>query len=473
MKTILKGGTLVTASEMFRADILIEDEKIALIGRDLPVGEDARVVDVSGQLVLPGGVDPHTHFDLPMFGTVSSDDHYTGHKAAAFGGTTTVIDFVPLESEGIEKSVSLWREKADPKAAIDFSFHMNISRFNDHIEAELPALAGMGITSVKVFSAYNNRLRLSDENIFRVMRIAAKLGYLTMLHAENGDVIELLIAEALAAGHTTPEWHALTRPAWTAVEAVLRGSALAAMAGAPLYIVHMNAAGEVDQLAYARAKGLPVMGETCPQYLFFTIDHLRRPDGAKWVCSPPMRTREDNERLWQGLETGVLQVVGTDHCPFFFDGSKPILYEGQPVAIPGKELGKNDFTKIPNGLPAVGDRLPVLWSEGVVKGRLTPSQFVALTSTNPAKIFGLYPRKGSLTPGADADIVIWNPEKVVEYGVAKSHHRTDYNLFEGWTLRGFPEKVFLRGNLIVDGDQWLGKAGMGRFVQRSAHNPVL
>lgn len=473
MKTILKSGILVTASEMFRADILIEDEKIALIGRDLPVGEDTRVVDVSGRLVLPGGVDPHTHFDLPMFGTVSSDDHYTGHKAAAFGGTTTVIDFVPLEKEGIEKSVSLWREKADPKAAIDFSFHMNISRFDDQIEAELPALAGMGITSVKVFSAYNNRLRLSDDNIFRVMRIAEKLGYLTMLHAENGDVIELLIAEALAAGHTTPEWHALTRPAWTAVEAVLRGAALAAMAEAPLYIVHMNAAGEVDQLAYARAKGLPVMGETCPQYLFFTIDHLRRPDGAKWVCSPPMRTREDNERLWQGLETGILQVVGTDHCPFFFDGSRPILYEGQSVAIPGKELGKDDFTKIPNGLPAVGDRLPVLWSEGVVKGRLTPSQFVALTSTNPAKIFGLYPRKGSLTPGADADVVIWNPEKVVEYGVAKSHHRTDYNLFEGWTLTGFPEKVFLRGNLIVDGDQWLGKAGMGRFIQRSTHNPVL
>lgn len=473
MKTILKGGTLVTASEMFRADILIEDEKIALIGADLPVAEGTKVIDVSNRLILPGGVDPHTHFDLPMFGTVSSDDHYTGHKAAAFGGTTTVIDFVPLENSGIEKSVALWREKADPKAAIDFSFHMNISRFDAQIEAEMAQLAGMGITSVKVFSAYNNRLRLSDENIFRVMRIAKKYGLLTMLHAENGDVIELLIAEALAAGHTTPEWHALTRPAWTAVEAVLRGAALAAMADAPLYIVHMNAAGEVDQLAYARSKNLPVMGETCPQYLFFTIDHLRRPDGAKWVCSPPMRSQEDNERLWQGLESGIIQVVGTDHCPFFYDGSKPILYEGKPIAIPGKELGKDDFTKIPNGLPAVGDRLPVLWSEGVVKGRLTPSQFVALTSTNPAKIFGLYPRKGSLTPGADADIVVWDTERVVNYGVAQSHHRTDYNLFEGWTVTGFPEKVFLRGNLIVDGGQWLGKAGMGRFIQRNSHNPVL
>ncbi|WP_322793114.1 dihydropyrimidinase [Bellilinea sp.] len=473
MKTLLKGGTLVTASEMFRADILIEDEKIALIGLDLAVAEDTMVLDVSNRLILPGGVDPHTHFDLPMFGTVSSDDHYTGHKAAAFGGTTTVIDFVPLENSGIEKSIALWREKADPKAAIDFSFHMNISRFDEQIEAEMAQLTGMGITSVKVFSAYNNRLRLSDENIFRVMRVAKKYGLLTMLHAENGDVIELLIAEALAAGHTTPEWHALTRPAWTAVEAVLRGAALAAMAEAPLYIVHMNAAGEVDQLAYARSKSLPVMGETCPQYLFFTIDHLRRPDGAKWVCSPPMRSKEDNERLWQGLESGIIQVVGTDHCPFFYDGSKPILYEGKPIAIPGKELGKDDFTKIPNGLPAVGDRLPVLWSEGVVKGRLSPSQFVALTSTNPARIFGLYPRKGSLTPGADADIVVWDAERVVTYGVDQSHHRTDYNLFEGWTLTGFPEKVFLRGNLIVDGKQWLGSAGMGRFIQRNSHNPVL
>lgn len=473
MKTILKGGTLVTASEMFRADILIEDEKIVLIGEDLPVAEGTKVIDVSNRLILPGGVDPHTHFDLPMFGTVSSDDHYTGHKAAAFGGTTTVIDFVPLEESGIEKSVALWREKADPKAAIDFSFHMNISRFDAQIEAEMAHLAGMGITTIKVFSAYNNRLRLLDDDIFRVLRIAKKHGLLTMLHAENGDVIELLIAEALAAGYTSPEWHALTRPTWTAVEAVLRGAALAAMADAPLYIVHMNAAGEVDQLAYARSKNIPVMGETCPQYLFFTIDHLRRPDGAKWVCSPPMRSQEDNERLWQGLDSGIIQVVGTDHCPFFYDGSKPIIYEGKPIAIPGKELGKDDFSKIPNGLPVVGDRLPVLWSEGVVKGRLTPSQFVALTSTNPARIFGLYPRKGSLTPGADADIVVWDAERVVNYGVAQSHHRTDYNLFEGWTITGYPDKVFLRGNLIVDGGQWFGKAGMGRFVQRNSHNPVL
>ncbi len=274
-------------------------------------------------------------------------------------------------------------------------------------------------------------------------------------------------------GNHAPEWHALTRPAWGAVEAVLRGAALAAQAGAPLYIVHMNAGGEVDMLEYARQRGLPVMGETCPQYLFFTIDDLRRPDGAKWVCSPPMRTAADNARLWQGLEDGVIQTVGTDHCPFFFDGRKPIQYEGQEVCIPGKELGAENFTLIPNGLPGVGDRLPVLWTRGVGAGRLTPNQFVALNCTNPARIFGLYPRKGTLLPGADADIVIWDPQRQVTYGVAHAQHRTDYNLYEGWELNGYPDKVFLRGHLIVDRERWLGRPGLGQFLKRSPNAPVL
>jgi dihydropyrimidinase len=331
---------------------------------------------------------------------------------------------------------------------------------------EIPKLLKLGITTVKVFSAYNNRLRLQDGEIFRVLRIAKQHGLLTLLHAESGDVIDQLIAEALAAGNTTPEWHALTRPAWGATEALLRGAALAAQADAPLYIVHMNTAGEVDQLQYAQQQGVQVMGETCPQYLFFNIDHLRRPDGSKWICSPPMRTPKDNARLWEGLQDGVIQVVGTDHCPFFYDGSKPITYEGAPVSIPGKELGQGDFTKIPNGLPGVGDRLPILWTYGVRSGKLTPNQFVAINSTNPAKIFGLYPRKGALVPGADADLVIWDPERRVTYGIAHSHHRTDYNLFENWELVGFPEKVYLRGSLIVDGQRWLGQAGKGQFLHR-------
>jgi len=465
MKTLIKSGTLITASETYSADILLDGEKIDRIGKNIQV-DHASIIDASGKLIMPGGVDPHTHFDLPMFNTVSSDDHYTGHKAAAFGGTTTVLDFVPLDETTLESSISKWRQKAAPKAAIDYSFHMNITRLNDEIAGEIPLLPQHGITSIKVFMAYNGRLRLQDGEIFKALRIAREHGLLTMFHAENGDVIDILVEEALKNGYTSPIWHARTRPAWGAVEANLRAAALAAQAEAPIYIVHMNAAGEVDQLQYARNRGVPVMGETCPQYLFFTEEFLKRPDGAKWICSPPMRTEEDNERLWEGVARGILQTIGTDHCPFFFDGTKSIQYEGKSIAIPGKELGANDFTKIPNGLPAVGDRLPVLWTYGVGKGRITPNQFVALTSTNPAKIFGLYPRKGSLLPGSDADLVIWDPKQSLTYGVAYAHHRTDYNLFEGWNLLGFPEKVFLRGHLIVDENQWHGHPGFGQYINR-------
>jgi len=473
MTILLKNGTIITASETFEADLLIEDEKIAALGKNLQIPPDTEVLDVSGKVLMPGGVDPHTHFNLPMFGTVSSDDHYTGHKAAAFGGTTTVIDFVPHDSGTLAENIDAWHTRADGRAAIDFSFHMNIQRMDDEVAAEITKLPEKGITTLKVFMAYNSRLRLDDSGIFRALRIAKENGLLTMLHAENGDVIEQLTADALAAGKTTPEWHARTRPTWSAVEATMRGAALSAQAGAPLYIVHMNAGGEVDMLDYARQHGAPVMGETCPQYLFFTEDHLRRTDGAKWICSPPMRHAEDNLRLWQGLSNGILQVIGTDHCPFFFDGTKAIQYEGSMVAIPGKELGRGDFTKIPNGLPAVADRLPILWTYGVRAGRISANQFVALNSTNPAKIFGLYPRKGALLPGSDADIVVWDPDKKLEYGVAHAHHRTDYNLFEGWEIVGYPVKVFLRGRLIVDGERWLGSAGEGHYLKRTPGAPIL
>jgi len=461
---LIKSGTLITASDTYQADILVKDGKIVEIGQALHV-PDAEPVDASNKLVLPGGVDPHTHFDLEMFDTVSSDDHYTGHKAAAFGGTTTVIDFVVQEPQGFKYSVDLWHEKAQ-KAAIDYSFHMNLTHFDEQVAIDIPMLVQMGITTMKVFTAYNGRLRLDDGSIFQALRIAKENGMMVMLHAENGDVIEALIPEALAAGHTTPEWHALTRPAWGAADAGLRVAGMASVADAPLYIVHMNAAGEVDMLQYAREHGVKVMGETCPQYLFFTIDHMRRPDGAKWVCSPPMRTEVDNARIWDGLSEGTIQTIGTDHCAFFYDGTKPIEYEGQQIAIPGKELGADDFTKIPNGLPGVGDRLPIMWTYGVRAGKMTPNQFVALNATNPAKIFGLYPRKGTLLPGSDADIVIWDPEKKVKYGVAHAQHRTDYNLYEGWELVGYPEKVFLRGELIVENEKWLGKRGMGQFLKR-------
>lgn len=464
MPTLIKNGTLITASETFQADILIEDEQIKLIGKDL-THPNAEIVDASGKFITPGGIDPHTHFDLPMFGTVSSDDHYTGHKAAAFGGTTTVMDFVVQEPQGFRYSLDVWLEKAQ-KAAVDYSFHMNLTNMDAATVADIPTLPEMGIRSLKVFTAYNGRLRLDDGGIFRALRIAKENGMLVMSHCENGDVIEQLIPEALAAGHTQPEWHALTRPSWGAIESTLRLCAMSQQADAPVYIVHMNVGGEADMVKYAREHGLKVMGETCPPYLFFSIDDLRREDGAKWICSPPMRSAADNARLWAALKEGTLQTIGTDHCPFFFDGTQPICYEGQDIAIPGKELGRDNFTKIPNGLPGVQDRLPVLWTYGVRTGKISANQFVALTSTNVAKIFGLYPRKGALLPGADADIVVWDADKQIKYGIAHSHQRTDYNLYEGWELVGYPQKVFLRGKLIVDGQKWLGKAGDGQFLKR-------
>ena len=465
MKTLIKNGTLITAETTRKADILVEGETIRRIDDHIEDPE-AALVDATGLFVLPGGVDPHVHLELPMMGTISADDHYTGGKAAAFGGTTTMIDFVSQEPVSLAENIARHRAMADPKASIDYSFHMNITHFDHQVAEELPDLPGMGVTSIKVFTAYNGRLRLDDGNIFKVMRIGGKNNLLTMVHAENGDVIDILVAEALAAGKTKPIQHALTRPAWGEVEASLRAAALAAQADSPLYLVHMNVSGEVDQLAYARKHGVPAMGETCPQYLFFTEEDLKRPDGAKWICSPPMRKAVDQKGLWAGLENETIQVLATDHCPFFFNGRKPIMYEGKEVAIPGKELGEEAFTLIPNGLPGLADRLPVFWTHAVNSGRISPNRFVELTATNPAKIFGLYPKKGTLAVGSDADIAIWDPEKELNYGLQYAHHRTDYNLYEGWKLRGYPVKVFLRGKIIVDGQNWFGKAGEGRFIHR-------
>jgi len=286
------------------------------------------------------------------------------------------------------------------------------------------------------------------------------------VHAENGDAIDVLVKDAIAKGRVSLEWHARTRPAWLEGEATLRACALAAAAGAPLYVVHMTCGLAVDQLAYARAHDLPVMGETCPQYLFFTDEDLKRPDGAKWVCSPPVRTPADHAALWAALQNHTLQTVATDHCPFFFDGTHPIEYEGHLVAIPGKELGGGQFPRMPNGVPGLGDRLVTLWDRGVNTGRLTPNRFVELTATNPARIFGLYPRKGTLAVGSDADLLIWDPQLKKTLGVATSRHRTDYNLYEGWQVTGWPVQVFRRGELLVDGDLWHGRPGSGEYLAR-------
>jgi dihydropyrimidinase len=466
MEKLIKNGLIVTEKESKRADLLISGERITAIAPGLVPDAKTEVMDAEGLYVLPGGVDVHVHLDLPMFGTVSSDDHYTGTKAAAFGGTTTVIDFISQDSDNLLENFQKLRQKAAEKAAVDFGFHANLSHLTLEVEKQIPELVKLGVTSVKVFTAYNNRLRLQDGEIFRVMRIAREAGILTMIHAENGDLIEMLTDEAIKAGHTSPIWHAKTRPAWGAVEAVCRGAALSAVADAPLYLVHMNAGGEVDQLEYARSKGLKVMGETCPQYLLFNDEKLEEKDAAKWVCSPPLRKREDQQRLWQGLQNGIIQTIATDHCPFFYDGRAPILYEGVSVAIPGKELGKGNFTMIPNGLPGVGDRLPVLFTEMVSSGKFTLNEFVKFNCTNPAKIFGLYPQKGTLAVGSDADIVLWDPNKKVKYGTEYSQQRTDYNLYEGRKLTGFPILVLSRGNLILQEGEWFGKPGQGRYLPR-------
>lgn len=462
MKTLIKNGTVITGEETRQADVLIENEKVIRVGTNI-IDPDADLINAEGKLVMPGGVDAHVHLELPMFDTISSDDYYTGGKAAAFGGTTTMIDFVSHDEGSLHDNISRLLDKAAPKASIDFALHMNITRFDETILRQLETLPAEGITSIKVFTAYNNRLRLADQGIDKVMQVSRSYGLLTMLHAEDGDEIETMVREVTAQGHTEPIWHAITRPASGTVRAFRRIIELSAKNDAPLFLVHMNVAGEVDELSRARIEGIKVMGETCPQYLFFTEDDLKRPDGAKWICSPPVRKKEDNERLMRALSSSEIQVISTDHCPFFYGGTKPIKYENEFVRIPGKELGKNDFTKIPNGLPGIADRMPVLWTYGVGKGHLTPNQFVNLMCTNPARIFGLYPQKGTIAVGSDADIVMWDPGKQVNYGVKIAHHRTDYNLYEGWQLKGYPEKVFLRGKLLVDHEKWLGEPGSGKY----------
>jgi len=473
MKTLIKNGTLVTASETYPADLLLADGKIALVGRDLPA-DGAQVVDAAGKFLLPGGIDVHTHLDLPFGGTRASDDFYSGHKAAAFGGTTTHIDFA-MQSKGdtLHQTLDHWHAKSASKGVIDYGFHVGITDLTPTVLDEIPTLAAEGVTSIKLFLAYKNILQVDDTTFFKSLLKAAEAGMLTMVHAENGDAIQILVDKAVGEGHLTPEWHALTRPAWAEAEATMRAVALAGMAGAPLYVVHVTNSMAVDQLAYGRARGLNVMGETCTQYFFFSIDNLRQPDGAKWVCSPPMRTAADNAALWEAVRNNSLQAVSTDHCPFLYDGTQAIDYEGQPFTLPGKELGRGNFTKIPNGVPGIEDRMPILWTYGVGQGHISLNRLVELCCTNPAKIFGLYPQKGTLAVGSDADVVIWDPAATRTMGVHTSHQRTDYNLYEGWAIRGVPEKVYLRGNLLVDGATWNGEPGGGTWLKRHAHAPIV
>ena len=468
MPTLIKNGTIVTASDTIRADVLIEGEQVALIGRGLPEA-GATVIDASGKLLLPGGIDVHTHLELPFGGTLSSDDFFTGQRAAAFGGTTSHIDFVIQPIGGsLKAGIDDWHSKATGKAAIDYGFHIAITDLRDEVMAELPSVVDEGITSLKLFMAYKGVFQVDDTTLFRAMQVAEKHGLLVMVHAENGDVIAELTTKLLAQGKTEPKYHAVAHPAMAEAEATGRAVALAGISGASLYVVHMTCEESLEQLALGRAKGFRVMGESCTQYLYVFESDLARPgfEGAKFVCSPPVRQPKDAPILWKALADGTLQAISTDHCPFWYAG-------GVNGRIPGKELGMEGFHKIPNGMPGIEDRMGVMWHGGVNGGHYSPNRFVEITATNPAKIFGLYPRKGTIAPGSDADILIWDPAQIHTISADTHHMNTDYNVYEGMTVRGWPQKVFLRGRLIVDGDTWLGERGSGQFLRRRPFGEVL
>ncbi len=461
MKTLVKGGTIVTASETYPGDVLIDDGIIALIGKDLASFIQAdTVVDAAGKLVIPGGIDVHTHLDMPFGGTYSVDDFQTGTIAAAFGGTTSIVDFAIQNYGGsLHTALEDWHKKAEGKAAIDYGFHMIVREINDKILSEMDEMVRReGVSSFKLFMAYTNVFRLDDGSIFKAMRKTADNGGLICMHAENGGVIDVLVEKALSEGKTAPKYHALTRPTRAEGEATGRAIALSEMAGVPIYIVHLSCADALEKVREARDNGLPAYAETCPQYLFLDYSDYEAEgfEGSKFVMSPPLRDKWHQEALWKGLAGNDLQVVSTDHCPF---------------CMKEKELGKDDFSKIPNGAPGIEMRMSLLYS-GVLGGKISLNRFVELTSTNPAKLMGLYPRKGSITIGGDGDIVVFDPEAAMILRQKDLHMNVDYNPYEGREVKGIPTTVLSRGKVIIDRGQYLGKVGEGRFVPRQTYTLV-
>ena len=460
---IIRNGTVLTDAGRAAADVYVEDGIVARIGRGLTVPADT-VIDASGLLVMPGGIDAHTHLDMPAGDITSTDDFETGTVAAAHGGTTTIIDFAtPEPGEGLLAAVDAWMAKAAGRAVIDYGFHVVVREFGPRTATDMCALArSEGISSFKMFMAYPGRLMAGDDAIFRAMLHTREHGGLVMIHAENGGAIDVLVAEALRQGQTAPAFHARTRPPRAEAEATARAIALAEMAGAPVFIVHLSCAEALDAVREGRRRGGAVFAETCPQYLCLSDAEYARDgfDGAKFVMSPPLRPAGHQEALWRGIAARDLHTVGTDHCPFGLNDP------------PHKQRGRDDFSKIPNGAPGIETRLMLLWDAGVRTGLITPERFVEIIASAPAKIFGLWPRKGALAVGSDADIVLWNPGKTVTLSASTHHMRVDYSLYEGRTVTGAPETVMSRGEIIVDRGAFLGRAGRGRFLKRAAESPA-
>jgi dihydropyrimidinase len=453
MKTLIKNGRVVTAVDDYHADVFIDGEIVTVIGKSLEIEAD-RVIDAAGKLVIPGGIDPHTHMELPFGGTQSSDDFFTGTRAAAFGGTTTIIDFaVQYKGESMIAAVDNWHAKAAGKCAVDYGFHLITTDFEDKNIEEMYAVMDEGITSFKLFMAYPGVFLVDDATIFRAMSAAGQRGGLICMHAENGVVINEIIKRFLANGRTAPKYHALSRPTIAEAEGVHRAIAIAEMAESPVYIVHLSSADALNKVREARDRCIPAFAETCPQYLFRSIeDYGDGWDVAKYVFTPPLREKHNCGELWKGLKMDDLQVISTDHCPFCMKEQK--------------ELGRDDFSKIPNGAPGVENRMSLIYNGGVVENRISLNRFVELTSTAAAKMFGMFPKKGTIAVGSDADIVIFDPEKEHTFGVENEHMNVDYSTYEGWRVKGKVETVLSRGKVIIENGAHTGKAGDGQFLKR-------
>ena len=452
MKTLIKNGHIITATDNYHADILIEGETISVIGAKLDMEADV-TIDAGGKLVIPGGIDPHTHMELPFGGTTAADDFRTGTIAAAHGGTTTIIDFaVQYKGESLIQGVDNWHKKAEGKTAIDYGFHLITTDLPDERVPEMRQLINEGVMSFKMFMAYPGVFLVDDATIFRAMKNAGNWGGLICMHAENGIVINEIIKRALEKGHTAPKYHALTRPTVAEAEGVHRAIAIAEMAESPVYIVHLSCADALNQVRQARDRGIPAFAETCPQYLFLSIDDYGDDfNGAKYVMTPPLREKANQAELWKGLKMDDLQVISTDHCPFCMKEQK--------------ELGKDDFTKIPNGAPGVEHRVSLIYN-GVVENHISLNRFVELTSTAAAKMFGLFPKKGTIAIGSDADIVIFDPNKDQTLSVKTHHMNVDYSAYEGKTIKGVVETVLSRGAIVIDKGEFKGKSGNGQFLKR-------